>query len=122
MSEGTGQSCGLLSALEAALPRRSAVLWALTTAGRRAPREALRPIAAVLATEYVAPFQLEDSQVVVTLICLSERPLVPALAPVVQRWVGGARGARVGAGRRSRGRRLALLQSFREQERELADE
>jgi hypothetical protein len=120
-------------ALEAALPRRSAVLWALTTAGRRAPWEALRTIAEVLATEYVDPFQLEDSQVVVTLICLSERSLVPA----ARRWLvvmeersplfsGDGWAVRealesVPAGDLAADE-LALLQIFREQERELADE
>jgi hypothetical protein len=71
------------SALETALPRWSAALSALAAAGRRAPWEALQPIAEALATEYVEPFQLEDSQVVAALICLLERPLVPA----ARRWL-----------------------------------
>ncbi|MCY0992834.1 hypothetical protein OV203_37180 [Nannocystis sp. ILAH1] len=121
-----------LSALENALPRWSAVLGALTTAGRRAPWEALQPIAEVLATEYVEPSQLEDSQVVVALICLSERPLVPA----ARRWLvvmedrsrlfsGDGWAVRealesVPAGDLEADE-LELLRIFREQERELAD-
>ncbi|WAS92597.1 hypothetical protein [Nannocystis punicea] len=71
------------AAMETALSRWSAVLSALATAGRRAPWEALQPIAEVLATEHVEPFQLEDSQAVGALLCLLERPLAPA----ARRWL-----------------------------------